>query len=267
MGSAARRDPRDLPHDPEAPESDAVDQMSFLGHLDELRKRIIRSLLAVGVSTLGAFVFIDRIFNFVLAPSRRMLPRGTTFIYTQPGEAFSLYVTVAIMAGVILAAPVITYQVWMFIAPGLYAREKKLAIPFVVLTTVGAVGGAAFSHYMVFPYMMAFFGTFNSPDLAFMPRIEDTFDLYVKMLIGMSLVFQIPTFVFFLAKMQVVTAGFLWRNMKHAILIIFIVAAVATPTADPWNQTVFAAPMIGLYALSIGIAWIVGPKSGGGSSD
>src|ERR1700733_11262709 len=162
MGSAARRDPEYPPDDPEAPESDAADRMSFLGHLDELRKRIIRSCLAVGVSTLGAFVFIDRIFNFVLAPSRRMLPRGTTFIYTQPGEAFSLYVTVAIMAGIVLAAPLIMYQVWMFIAPGLYAREKKLAIPFVVLTTIGAVGGAAFSHYMVFPYMMAFFGTFNS---------------------------------------------------------------------------------------------------------
>jgi len=234
--------------------------MGFLEHLEELRKRIIRSCIAVGIGMLVAVVFIDRIYNFVLAPARRMLPPGSRLIYTVPGEALSLYVELALIAGVVVAAPFIMYQVWMFIAPGLYAKERKFAIPFVVLTTVGAVAGAAFSHYVVFPYMIAFFGTFSSPDLTFMPRIEDTFDLYLKMLIGMSLVFQIPTLVFFLAKMQMVTAGFLWRNTKYAILIIFIIAAIVTPSTDPWNQTIFAMPMVGLYLISIGIAWMVGPK-------
>jgi sec-independent protein translocase protein TatC len=236
-------------------------KMGFLEHLEELRKRIIRSCIGVGVGMLVAFVFIDRIYNFVLTPARRMLPPGSKLIYTVPGEALSLYIELALIAGGVLAAPFIMYQVWMFIAPGLYAQEKKFAIPFVVLTTLGAVAGAAFSHYIVFPYMIAFFGTFSSPDLTFMPRIEDTFDLYLKMLIGMSLVFQIPTLVFFLAKMQVVTAGFLWRNTKYAILIIFIIAAIVTPSTDPWNQTIFAMPMVGLYLISIGIAWIVGPKA------
>jgi sec-independent protein translocase protein TatC len=115
----------------------------------------------------------------------------------------------------------------------MYTNEKKFVVPFVVLTTVGAVGGAAFSHYIVFPYMIAFFGTFSSSNLAFMPKIEDTFDLYVKMLAGMVGVFQIPTVVFFLAKMRLVTAIFLWRNTKYAVLIIFIIAAVLTPSADP----------------------------------
>jgi sec-independent protein translocase protein TatC len=151
------------------------------------------------------------------------------------------------------------FQVWRFIAPGLYANEKKFAIPFVLLTTAGAVSGAAFSHYIVFPYMIAFFGTFSSADLVFMPRIADSFDLYTRMLIGMAIVFQIPTVVFFLAKMRLVTARFLARNIKYAIFIIFVVAAVLTPSADPWNQTLFAAPMIGLYIVSIGIAWLVGP--------
>ena len=235
-------------------------KMGFLEHLDELRVRIIRSCLAVAVGMIVAFAFIDRLVNVVLAPSRRMLPPGARLIYTEPGEAFGLYIQVALIAGVLLAAPFIMVQVWRFIAPGLYAKEKKLAIPFVLLTTVGTLAGAAFSHYILFPYLIAFFGTFNSPDLAFMPRLEDVFDLYTKMLLGMSVVFQIPTFAFFLGKMRLVTAGFLWRHFKYAVLIIFIVAAVLTPTADPWNQTIFAAPMVGLYLVSILIVWLVQPK-------
>jgi Sec-independent protein secretion pathway component TatC len=108
--------------------------------------------------------------------------------------------------------------------------------------------------------MMAFFASFNGADLAFMPRLEDTFGLYTKMLIGMGLVFQMPTVVFFLAKMGLVSARWLWSNIKYAILIIFILAAALTPSTDPWNQTIFAAPMIGLYLICIVIAWIVGPK-------
>jgi len=123
------------------------------------------------------------------------------------------------------------------------------------------LAGAAFSHYILFPYLIAFFGTFNSPDLAFMPRLEDIFDLYTKMLLGMCVVFQIPTLAFFLAKMHLVTARFLWKNFGNAFLIIFIIAAVLTPSTDPWNQTIFAAPMVGLYLVSILIVWLVQPKS------
>jgi sec-independent protein translocase protein TatC len=239
-------------------------KMGLLDHLDELRKRIIRSCIAVAVGMLVAFVFIDRIVAFMLAPSRRMLPSGTRLIYTQPGEAFGLYINVALIAGALLAAPFIMFQVWRFIAPGLYAKEKTLAIPFVLLTTVGAVAGAAFSHYILFPYLIAFFGAFNSPDLAFMPRLEDVFDLYTKMLLGMCVVFQIPTLAFFLAKMRLVRAAFLWRNFKYAFLLIFIIAAVMTPSTDPWNQAVFATPMVGLYLVSILIVWLVQPKAANG---
>jgi sec-independent protein translocase protein TatC len=245
---------------PEDPEEPSRGSMPFLAHLDELRKRILRSCVAIAAGTVIAFAFVDRIFHFVFAPAMRMLPAGSKLIYTQPGEAFSLYIDLALIAGGLLAAPFVMYQVWMFIAPGLYAREKKLVIPFVALTTLGAIAGAAFSHYVLFPSMIAFFGTFNSPDLAFLPRIEDVFDLYVKMLLGMVAVFQIPTVVFFLARMSLVTARFLWRNIKYAILLIFIVAAVLTPSTDPWNQTVFAAPMIVLYLFSILIAWAAKPR-------
>ncbi len=244
---------------PEEPDR-STGGMGFLEHLDELRKRIIRSCLAVGVGMLAAFVWIGPIVDFVLAPTRRALPPGARLIYTQPGEAFSFDITVALMAGALLAAPVIMFQVWQFVAPALYAREKRLAVPFVALTSVGAVGGAAFSHYIVFPYMIAFFGTFNSPDLAFLPRLEDVFDLYTNMLLGMVVVFQIPTVVFFLARMRLVTARFLWRNLKYAILIIFVAAAIVTPSGDPWNQSIFAAPMIGLYLIGIGVAWLVAPR-------
>jgi sec-independent protein translocase protein TatC len=235
-------------------------RMGLLEHLEELRRRLIRCCVAVAIGMLVAFLFIDRIVTFVLAPSRRMLPAGARLIYTQPGEGFGFYVQVALMAGTLIAAPFLMWQVWQFIAPGLYAREKRFAVPFVVLTSLGAMAGAAFSHYVLFPSLIAFFGTFNSPDLGFMPRLEDVFDLYTKMLLGMAVVFQIPTLAFFLAKMRLVTAGWLWQNVKYAVLVIFIVAAVLTPTGDPWNQLVFAAPMLGLYLLSIAIAWAVQPR-------
>jgi len=235
-------------------------KMSFLEHLDELRKRIVRACLAVAFGILATFYWIEPIFNFILAPTRRALPPGVKLIYTQPGEAFSLYITVALIAGAVVAAPVIMWQVWMFIAPGLYSNEKRLAIPFVFFTTVGFLAGAAFNHYVSFPFMMAFFASFNTPDLAFMPKLEDVFGLYSKMLLGMGVVFQMPTVVFFLAKMKLVTARFLIAQFKYAFLIIFVVAAVITPTGDMMTQAIFAAPMVGLYLLSIVIAWVVGPK-------
>src|SRR3954465_3558062 len=246
---------------PEDDDDSPGGKMSFLEHLDELRKRIVNSCLSVALGVAATFWWIDPIFNFILAPTRRALPPGVKLVYTQPGEAFSLYITVALIAGVVVAAPYIMFQVWMFIAPGLYSNEKRMAIPFVALTTIGFMAGAAFNHYIAFPYLMKFFGTFNTPDLAFMPKLEDVFGLYSKMLIGMGLVFQMPTVVFFLAKMKLITARFLLTNFKYAILIIFITAAVITPSGDMMTQTIFAAPMLGLYLLSIVIAWIVGPKS------
>ena len=241
-------------------EDGAAGKMSFLEHLDELRKRIVQACIGVAVGVLVGFAFINPIVNFILKPTQRVLPAGSRMIYTQPGEAFGLYVQIGLIVGVVLATPWIMYQVWLFIAPGLYANEKRLAIPFVLMSTIGFVVGATFNHYIIFPVMITFFASFNTSDLVFMPRLEDVFDLYTKMLIGMGLVFQMPTIIYFLAKMRLVTAGFLWKHTKYAILIIFIIAAVITPTGDMITQTIFAAPMLGLYALSILIAWLVAPK-------
>ena len=143
---------------------DGAVKMSFLEHLDELRVRIVRSVIAIALGIGATFAFIQPIFNFLLAPTRRALPPGVKLIYTQPGEAFSLYITVALIAGVVVAAPYIMFQVWMFIAPGLYANEKRMAYPFVALTSIGFVLGAAFNHYVAFPFMMKFFASFNTTD-------------------------------------------------------------------------------------------------------
>jgi sec-independent protein translocase protein TatC len=246
------------------PDPDELDgagaRMSFLEHLDELRKRLIHAVIGVGVGIGLTFFFHDAIYRFVFEPTRRVLPDGSKLVYTQPGEAFSLHIQIALIAGVIVAAPYIMLQVWLFIAPGLYAREKKLAIPFVLMSTIGFLGGALTNHYIMFPFMMKFFGGFNSADLLFLPSLDAVFSLYTKFLIAMGLIFQMPTIVMFLARMNMVTAGFLLRNIKYAVLITFIVSAVITPTADPGTQTLFALPMIALYVISIGIAWLVGKK-------
>jgi sec-independent protein translocase protein TatC len=249
------------PVPPEEDDDSAGARMSFLEHLDELRKRLVHSAIAIGVGILVSFAFIQRIFNFLLAPTRSVLPPGVKIIYTEPGEAFGMYITVSMIAGAVIASPFIMYQVWLFIAPGLYSKEKRMAIPFVLFTTIGFIAGAAFNHFVAFPFLMRFFAQFNGVDLSFMPRLEDTFSLYTKMLIGMGVVFQMPTLVYFLAKMKLVTARFLWQHGKYAILIAYIIAAVVTPTGDPMNQTIFAAPMIVLYFLSIIIAFVVNPRS------
>jgi sec-independent protein translocase protein TatC len=235
--------------------------VSILERLEDFRKRIVRALLAVAGGALVGFALIDRLVAFLLQPTRASLPAGTRLIYTEPGEAFGLYVQVALIAGVVFAMPFIMYQFWRLIAPLVPATARRFAIPFVGFTTVGFVAGAAFTHFIAFPYMMAFFASFNTPDLLFMPRLDDVFDLYTKMVLGMAIVFQMPTVVFFLAKVGLVTAGFLWRSFKYAFLLIFVAAAVITPTGDMVTQTIFAAPMVGLYLLSIGIAWAFGRKA------
>ena len=237
--------------------------MGFLDHLDELRKRIIRSCVAIGAG------MVDRV--GVRRSHRRFRPRPDAANPAgrhephlhQARRGVFFYLDLAFIGGFVLSAPFVTYQVWRFIAPGLYAKEKRLAVPFVLLATVGTLGGALFSHYVLFPAMMGFFQTFDSPRVKLMPRVEDTFELYKNTLIAMVAVFQIPTLAFFLAKMRMVTARFLWRNFHYAILLIFIAAAALTPSTDPWNQIVFAAPMIAMYVISIGIVWLVGPKRGG----
>jgi sec-independent protein translocase protein TatC len=235
-------------------------KMSFLDHLDELRRRIIYSVLAIVVGFLIACLFLEQLFNFVITPMKAALPAGQTLVFTEPTEALMLYLKMAVLAGLLIASPGVMTQVWLFVAPGLYSNEKKLAIPFVAMSSFFFVGGAAFAHYVVFPLTWKFFQSFSSDTLTFMPRVEPAFGLYVKLLLVFGLIFQMPTLVLFLARMGVITARFLIRNMKYAILIMFIVGAVLSPGTDPVGQVLMAGPMFLLYLLSIALAWIFGKK-------
>jgi len=230
--------------------------MGFLEHLDELRKRLVYSVYGILGGFVIAFAFIKFIFEFIMVPLQEALPPGGKLIYTEPGEAFFLWMKMAALAGLLLAMPILVSQIWLFIAPGLYTREKKWAIPFIAFTTIFFLGGALFSHFVVFRLAWSFFAGFSTDYMDFMPRIAPVFSLYVRMMLAMGIVFQLPTLVFFLAKLGLVTPKFLIKNTKYAILIIFIIAAILTPSADPVTQTAMAAPMLVLYGISIGIAWV-----------
>jgi sec-independent protein translocase protein TatC len=250
---------------PESRETDDFEEpggakMSFLDHLDELRKRLMVSVAALGVGFLIGLAFIGKIFDFIMKPLQQALPQGSKLMYIAPTEAFMLQLKIAAIVGLFIAIPVILWQLWLFVAPGLYAKEKRFAIPFVLFSTVFFVMGAAFSHYIVFPWAWVFLSSFTTDYMVFQPTIASTFSLYSQMLLAMGVVFEMPTLVLFLARMGVVSAGFLLRHFKYAVLIIFIVAAVITPTGDMVTQSLMAGPMIGLYLFSIVVAWIFGKK-------
>ena len=250
----------DEPFGDDAELDESGGRMSFLEHLDELRKRLLISVAALLGGFLAAFSVISYIFEFIMRPLQEILPEGGRLVYTEPTEAFFLYIKIAALAGLILAIPIILYQMWRFVAPGLYAREKKFAIPFVFFASVFFVGGALFSHYMLFPWAWTFLAGFTTDYMEFFPRIQPAFSLYVKLLLACGVVFQMPTVVFFLARVGAVTPGFLVRNTKYAILLIFVFAAVLTPTGDPVVLTLMATPMVALYGFSIAIAWAVQPR-------
>jgi sec-independent protein translocase protein TatC len=232
-------------------------RMTFLEHLDELRKRITHAVGGLLVGFIIAFAFINRIFDFVYQRLAVVVP-SKKLIYTEAPEMFMLWIKIAALTGVLIASPYIMLQVWLFIAPGLYAKEKKLAIPFVLSSSLLFIGGAAFSHYYVFPAAWNFFAGFSNDTVEFLPRVGPVFGMYVKLMLGIGLTFQLPVLMFVLARLGIVTAGFLIRNFKYAVLFIFIFAAVITPDANPVTQVMVAGPMVVLYVLGIAVAWLFG---------
>jgi sec-independent protein translocase protein TatC len=204
----------------------------------------------------ASFIFLDKyIFPFIMVPMTRMLPEGGKLITTEASEFFMLWIKVGFFAGLLIAMPFILYQLWLFVAPGLYSHEKRFAIPFVLFASIFFFGGAMFSHYIAFPVTWGFFITFNPSFVQFMPKIGPAFALYVKMALACGAVFQMPVLVFALARMGMVTAGFLLRNFKYAVLIIAILGAVLSPGGDIASQMILSGPMLVLYIISIGVAW------------
>jgi sec-independent protein translocase protein TatC len=233
-------------------------KMSFLDHLDELRRRLIISIAAVGIGFVACFSFAEKIYDFLAVPITQNL-NGAKLVYTNPTDPFTIYMKVALLAGVFLAAPVLLTQVWLFISPGLYAREKKLALPFVFSTTILFLLGGAFAYKIALPMSLRFLinlGSSFSP----MVTITEYLDLILTVILGCAVIFQIPVLIFFLTIFGIVNARFLVRNLRYAILIIFIVAAVLTPTSDIPNMLVFSTPMLLLYLVGIVVSWIFGSK-------
>jgi sec-independent protein translocase protein TatC len=237
---------------------DAAGTMSFLGHLDELRKRLIWAIASIGVGFAITFPFINRIFDFILRPMQRLLPAGQTLIYTDPSEAFTLEIKIAIITGLIVASPMVFAQLWLFVAPGLYSHEKKWALPFIAMSSFFFVAGAAFSHYVVFPVVWEFFVSFRTDVLTFMPRVEPAFSMYLRLILALGVTFQLPTLVLFLARMGMITPRFMIRNFKFAVLLIVIGAAMLSPDGGGVGMLAMGGPVVLLYILSVGLAWAFG---------
>jgi sec-independent protein translocase protein TatC len=232
-------------------------RMALLEHLDELRKRLIAGLIGLVIGCVLSFVVLDAyILPFIMGPMEKMLPQGGSLISTEPTEFFMLWLKMGFFGGLLIAMPFVLYQVWLFVAPGLYSHEKRFAIPFVMMASLFFFGGAAFSHYVAFPVTWGFFIKFNPSFVQFMPKVGSAFALYVKMALACGAVFQMPILVFALARMGVITAKFMLRNFKYAVLIIAVLGAVLSPGGDIASQMILSGPMLVLYILSIGVAWV-----------
>jgi len=236
--------------------------MSFLDHLEELRRRIIYSLIAVAVGFFACWGYAENIYGFMQRPIMDALRHNgmaEKLVYLNPTEPFNLYLKVAALGGLFVTSPFVLYQVWAFISPGLYRHEKRYVTPFMISTVALFLAGGYFGYKLVYPQALEFLIGYGKQ---FQPMITigEYTDLFLVIIIGMGVIFEMPILVFFLALMGIVTAGWMWRNLRYSILVIFIIAAVLTPTTDILNMCIFAAPMVALYVLSIGIAWLVHPK-------
>ncbi len=233
--------------------------MSLLDHLDEMRRRLVISIIAMLAGFLICWNWAPEIWQLIQWPIISQLPPGEKLAYTNIAAPFFLYMKVAAFAGLFVAAPVIMLQVWLFISPGLYPRERMWAAPFIVVSSLFFIAGGYFGYRIILPLACGFFVEMGQ-DFQNVLTIDSYFAFAFKMVIGMALVFETPILIFFLSKFGIVTPRFLMKNLKYAIVIIFVAAAIITPTPDPVTQSTLAIPMILLYLLGVFIAWVFGPK-------
>ena len=241
--------------DPDSPDEEELGaKMTFLEHLDELRKRILRSAIAVVVAFVACWIFREPIFEFLSIPIKNAGIEKLTYI--KPTEPFTIYLKVCFVAAVFLAAPAILTQVWLFIAPGLYQREKRYAIPFLVSSTALVLLGGTFAYYIILPTALDFL--INQFGKAFQPMVTaiEYFNFEVIIILGMGAIFQLPVIVAFLSMFGLITPGFLWRNFRYAFLLMVMIAAVVSPTTDAINLFLWSGPMVLLYLVSIVISWV-----------
>ena len=238
--------------------SGPADRMTFLEHLDELRRRLIRAALAILIAFVGCFFFYERIFDFLMRPLRQIIePLGGELIATAPPEIFILGIKMSFLVAIVVSTPAWLGQVWGFVAPGLYRHERHLAVPFILVGSLFFVSGAVFCHYVLFPAAAQFLGTFGGggEGIEIRYRVSEAFSFYSRLVLATAVVFQIPSLALLLSRLGLITPSFLLRYFKYAVLLSFVLAALLTPP-DPTTQIILAGPMIVLYTLSIGIAWV-----------
>jgi len=225
----------------------------FLSHLEELRSRLIKSIIAIVIVAAGAYYFAEHIFNFLTSPLLAALSEDERMIFTSPFEMIFTYIKIALVTGLLISSPYVFLQFWKFIAPGLYQNEKKYVIPFVVTSSLLFVGGMVFGYLLVLPLGFKVLLGLAPENVDAAIKVNEYFSNATKMLIGIGLGFEMPIVIFFLTKMGVVSTAFLRKNRKYAILLTFIAAAIFTPP-DPVTQCIMAGPLIILFELGLFVA-------------
>jgi sec-independent protein translocase protein TatC len=233
--------------------------MTFLEHLEDLRKRLWYSFVAIFIAVIPSWVFSKDIFEALSRPVTQYLPEGMKMAFTSLTAPFMLYIKVAFLTALFVTSPFIFLQLWYFIAPGLYQKEKKYVVPFVTFTTIFFLAGAAFGYFVMFPWACRFFLKLGA-DFTPVLTVDTYFSFSLKLLLGIALVFELPTLVYFLSKIGLITSRWMIRNFKYAVLAVFIIAAVITPTPDMVTQSILAVPMLALYGLGILIAFFFGKE-------
>lgn len=242
-------------------------KMSMTEHLVELRKRISRSLIALGVGFGVCYYFKDFVFYIITRPLVNVLEKNSRLIYTGLTEAFFTYMKIAFFASLIITSPFILYQIWKFISPGLLLKEKKYVVPFVVSSSLLFIGGVSFGYFIVLPPAFKFFVSFNNEYLQALLSFKDYLSLFVTFLLGFGLSFQLPIFIFFMTKLGIVNPEILSKQRRYAILIIFIIAAILTPSPDALSQILMAIPLMFLYEISIFVSKFAGKKKTDSEND
>jgi sec-independent protein translocase protein TatC len=233
--------------------------MPFTAHLGELRNRLIVSFVAVGLGFAIAYAFSNELFEWLVRPLVKVLPPGDKLVFTALPEAFFIYLKVSLIAGIVLASPVIFYELWMFVAPGLHQKEKRFVLPFVLISSGLFIGGSLFGYYVVFPVGFKFLAGFATENIKALPSIQLYLNFCLKLLLGFGLVFELPVLAFFLGKAGILNSKMMAANRRVAVLLIFVVAAVVTPP-DVVSQILLAVPLYGLYEISILIVKFTGRK-------
>ncbi|MDD5524951.1 MAG: twin-arginine translocase subunit TatC [Smithella sp.] len=235
----------------EITETNEEHKMSLTEHLVELRKRLTNSLIALGIGFGVCYYYKDWIFDIVTRPLTQVLPKNSYLVYTGLTEAFFTYMKVAFFASLIITSPFILYQIWKFIVPGLLPKERKYVVPFVISSSLLFITGVLFGYFVALPPAFKFFVSFNNQYLQAMLSFKDYLSLFVTFLLGFGVSFELPIFMFFLAKLGIVNAKMLSKQRRYAILVIFVVAAILTPSPDALSQVLMAIPLMFLYEVSI----------------